>query len=83
MPMDPSSVHPDNVESGKINTSLCSMNVGFKMKRNNFKQVTLKILFYFFSLGKKKRTAAAALNTKGDLNIKIPISCMLQFNKLL
>lgn len=63
MPMDPSSVHPDNVESGKISTSLWNMNMGFKMKHSSFKQITSKILFYFFSLGKKKRTAA--LNTKG------------------
>lgn len=80
MPMDPSSVHPDNVESGKSSTSLWSMNMGFKMKQSNFKQITSKISFYFFSLGKKKRTAA--LTTKGDLNIEIPISCVLQFNKL-
>lgn len=40
MPMDPSSVHPDNVESGKSSTSLWSMNMGFKMKQNNFKQIT-------------------------------------------
>lgn len=38
MPMDPSSVHPDNVESGKISTSL--WNMGFKMKHSNFKQIT-------------------------------------------
>lgn len=40
MPMDPSSVHPDNVESGKNSTSLWNMNMGFKMKHSNFKQIT-------------------------------------------